>query len=81
MQISWSMYNDNTWRKSNHFGGVAFVVAGVLTIITVLIMKKSSVAMLIPAVYSGLAGAASFVYAYKAEIKKNDLIHAQPPVE
>ena len=30
----WSMYNDNTWRKSNRFGAISIVVAGVLTIIT-----------------------------------------------
>ena len=74
VQISWSMYNDTTWRKSNHFGGVAFVVAGALTIITVLIMKNSSVAMLIPAGYACLAGVACFVYAYKvykAEKREN----------
>ena len=74
IQISWSMYNDTTWRKSNHFGGVAFVVAGALTIITVLIMKNSSVAMLIPVVYACLAGVACCAYAYKvykAEKREN----------
>ena len=84
IQISWSMYNDTTWRKSNHFGGVAFVVAGVLTIITSLIVQNSSVAMAISVGYVSVAAAASFAYAYKvykAEIKKNDLFHAQPPVE
>ena len=84
VQISWSMYNDTTWRKSNHFGGVAFVVAGVLTIITSLIVQNSSVAMAISVGYVSVAAAASFAYAYKvykAEIKKNDLFHAQPPVE
>ena len=30
----WSMHNDNTWRKSNRFGAISIVVAGVLTIIT-----------------------------------------------
>ena len=29
-----SMHNDNTWRKSNRFGAISIVVAGVLTIIT-----------------------------------------------
>ena len=34
-RTAWSMYNDNTWRKSNRFGAISIVVAGVLTIITV----------------------------------------------
>ena len=33
-RTAWSMYNDNTWRKSNRFGATSIVVAGVLTIIT-----------------------------------------------
>lgn len=32
-RTAWSMYNDNTWRKSNRFGAISIVV-GVLTIIT-----------------------------------------------
>ena len=31
-RTAWSMYN--TWRKSNRFGAISIVVAGVLTIIT-----------------------------------------------
>ena len=34
IRTGWSMYNDNTWRKSNFFGGVTMVIAGILTIIT-----------------------------------------------
>ena len=33
-RTAWSMYNDNTWRKSNRFGSISIVIAGVLTIIT-----------------------------------------------
>ena len=34
IRTPWSMYNDNTWRKSNYFGAVCFIIAGVLTIVT-----------------------------------------------
>lgn len=30
----WSMYNDNTWRKSNRLGAISFIVAGLFTIVT-----------------------------------------------
>ena len=34
IRTPWSMYNDNIWRKSNYFGAVCFIIAGVLTIVT-----------------------------------------------
>jgi len=33
VKTHWSMYNDNTWRKSNRFGAYGMVAAGVLTVI------------------------------------------------
>ena len=33
-RTAWSMYNDKTRKKSNRFGAISIVVAGVLTIIT-----------------------------------------------
>ncbi len=32
-RMSWSMYNDETWRKTHRFGGYALVVAGILTVV------------------------------------------------
>lgn len=34
LRTVWSMYNDNTWRKSNRFAAISIIVAGLLTIIT-----------------------------------------------
>ena len=34
VRVSWSMYNDNTWRKSNHFGAIVSIVTGILIILT-----------------------------------------------
>lgn len=33
-RTTWSMYNDNTWRKCNRMGGIFFVVIGLLIIVT-----------------------------------------------
>ncbi len=33
-RTGWSMYNDNTWRKTNRLGGIVLVVTGFLTIVT-----------------------------------------------
>ena len=40
-RVSWSMYNDNTWRKSNRFGAYAIMAAGVVTIFIAAILNNS----------------------------------------
>ena len=39
-----SMYNDNTWRKSNRFEGIALMVAGVLTLVITAIADSATTA-------------------------------------
>lgn len=76
VQICWSMYNDTTWKKSNHFGGVAFVVAGVLTIITAFLMKSLLGSAMLLVGYVCVASIVTFAYAYKvykAEVKGKEL--------
>lgn len=34
LRITYSMYNDVTWSKSNCFGGIALMISGVLTVIS-----------------------------------------------
>ena len=64
LRVSWSMYNDNTWRRSNRFGGLALVLAGALSIVTAALMKGiGSVVMLL--VWLGAATAAALVYAHR----------------
>ena len=33
-RVSWTLYNDTTWQKSNRFGGVCLMLVGVFTIIS-----------------------------------------------
>ena len=40
-RTAWTLYNDNTWEKSNRFAGIAMVISGVLTVITGVFMKNS----------------------------------------
>ena len=65
VRISWSMYNDNTWRKSNWFGAIAIMIAGVLTIITAVFMKNSFGATMISLGYIILASVVTVIYAHK----------------
>ena len=76
VKISWSMYNDTTWKKSNRFGGVAFVIAGVITIITAFIIKSSFGSVMLSIGYICVASIVTFAYAYKvykAEVKGKEL--------
>ena len=41
VRICWSMYNDNTWRKSNRFGAFAIMIAGILTIVMSVFIRNS----------------------------------------
>ena len=61
----WSMYNDNTWRKSNRFGAIALIAAGVLTIVTAVFVKSTAGCIAAMLSYICLAAAAASVYAYK----------------
>lgn len=60
----WSMYNDNTWRKSNHIGAICIICAGLLTIITTVLANgiTSTILML---VYIILASVIAVIYSKK----------------
>ena len=64
VRVSWSRYNETTCRKSNRFGAIAIIAAGLLTIITATFMKNSFAAIMIAVFYIILASIASVVYAY-----------------
>ena len=42
-RISWSMYNENTWRKTNRFGAVLLMVAGLLSAVLGGVLESSIV--------------------------------------
>ncbi len=50
LRVTYSMYNDVTWSKSNRFGGFALVIVGVLTVITSLIFN-GVISMILMMVY------------------------------
>lgn len=70
VRISWSMYNDTTWRKSNRFGAVALMIAGILTILAAVFIKNSLGAL---GIMMGLLFAAvisTVMYAHKVYIQE-----------
>ncbi|MCR5211835.1 MAG: SdpI family protein [Lachnospiraceae bacterium] len=69
-RINWSMYNDNTWRKSNRFGAFAIMVAGVLTIITAVLMKNSFIATMVMLGYILIASIMTVIYSHKVYVRE-----------
>ena len=63
-RIVWSMHNDVTWAKSNRFAGVAFIIVGVLTIITA-ILVDSMLATGLMVVYLATSVVMATIYSYK----------------
>ncbi|KYH35488.1 immunity protein SdpI [Clostridium tepidiprofundi DSM 19306] len=60
----WSLKNDLLWSKSNRFGGVCFIISGLIIIIQSFLIKGilSTVVMLSILILSGIV---SCVYSYK----------------
>lgn len=73
VRISWSMYNDNTWRKSNRFGAIAMILGGLLTIVTAVFMKSSIGATMAALGYICLASIITVAYAHKVYVEEREL--------
>ena len=75
VRISWSMYSDQTWRRSNRFGAFAVISAGALTIITAVFMKNSFGATMVSLGYLCAASILTVIYAYK--VYKSEIAKAE----
>ncbi len=72
LRTTWSMYNDQTWQKSNRFGGKMLMAAGVLIIIEAFIFSG----MLSVGIMLGIliiSACISVVYSYKVYKEQNVL--------
>lgn len=74
VRVSWSVYNDTTWRKSNRFGGAALMAAGAAVIVTS-VFVRASMAVVLSLVYILGATVVTLLYSrsvYKEEISKKE---------
>ena len=74
LRLSWTAYNDNTWRKSNLFAGTASMITGALIVISGLVFD-GIVAAVIVLGFTVVSSVTMSVYAYlvyKKE-KQNDI--------
>ena len=73
VRTAWSMYNDNTWRKSNRFGAISLIVAGLLTILTT-IFTSGMISTVMLIVYLIISSIITILYSkivYEQEKKMN----------
>ncbi len=64
VRTTWSMYNENTWRKSNRFGAIALIITGVLILIGSACIDSSVGAIVLPLVLIGIAAVVIIAYSY-----------------
>ena len=71
VRTTWSMYNEETWSKSNRFGGIVLMVTGAAMVIASLILKESAL-ILANIGLTLLSSIVILVYTYKvfANLKK-----------
>ena len=72
LRTTWSMYNDNTWRKSNRIGAICLIIAGVLTVVAT-VFANGMVSTILLLVYVLLAAIVAVWYSqevYDQEKKK-----------
>lgn len=69
-RVSWSMYNENTWRKSNRFAATMIMIVGGLTIITAAVMRNSFGAMMVMLGYLFISIIVALIFAHKVYKKE-----------
>ena len=69
-RISWSMYNENTWRKTNRFGAVLLMIAGLLSAVLGAILESSIVSTFAALGLIILVSIITVVYAHKVYLEE-----------
>ncbi|MCR5824916.1 MAG: SdpI family protein [Lachnospiraceae bacterium] len=73
VRLAWSMYNDNTWRKTNRFGAIVLMLVGVISVLTGLLLETPAVSVLILLGALLLGTVIIVIYAHKVYVEEIDL--------
>ena len=71
VRLPYSRYNDITWQKSNRFGGTAMVIAGLLGIVSALLVPSAELALGLFTVFLLLAVIATTWYSRKVYLEES----------
>ncbi len=72
LRISWSMYNDNTWRRSNRFAAIGLMAEGLVAILAALLMKNSMGALFLTMGVGAVVVTASVIFAHKVYLEEKE---------
>lgn len=64
VRTKWSMSSDYTWKKSQRFGGITFIIAGLLMIVGNMILTDSAVSFFFSMVILLLDTIITIIYSY-----------------
>ena len=64
LRTSWSMKNDVTWQKSQRFGGISFIVTGIIIIVINFVIRDYS-SIFLPLAVAVLSLIIDIFYTYK----------------
>lgn len=73
VRVSWSMYNNVTWSRTNQFGGYAMIAAGIISVICACMISDSFAAFIAVVAVLIAASIVILIYAhhiYKKEVSK-----------
>ncbi|MCR5154508.1 MAG: DUF1648 domain-containing protein [Lachnospiraceae bacterium] len=70
VRVGWSMYNDNTWRRSNRFGAYAYIIVGLVSVVLAAVVEKTLIALVGMLVLVLLATGATIWYAHKVYVQE-----------
>lgn len=68
-RTKWSMYNDATWRKSNHFGAIGIMIAGMTAILSTVILDGER-SMFVSLIVLTVVTIATYIYSYKVYLQE-----------
>ena len=71
-RVSWSMYNDETWRRTHRFGGYAMVATGVLAVLAAALVSPPLAATAVLLALVTAAIVVTLVYARKVYVEEKE---------
>ena len=70
VRVKWSVYNDNTWKKTNRFGAFAAIAAGLLIVVAAVIFDSVPVLVAAELGLVALSSVAVLLYSRKVYLQE-----------
>ena len=71
-RVAWSMYNDETWRRTHRFGGSAMVAAGILVVLAAALVSPPLAVTVVLLVLVTASILVTLIYAHKVYTEEKE---------